>query len=108
MGNLSNSVIKGERLYSKIGNIITLISVIVIGLVVIRTFFESDEQIKKESKDDKGGLAVKKYSIPILIVLALVAYASISWNKLVQKNNNVALVKGGYNIGSIIGNVLTG
>jgi len=110
MGKLSNSVIKGERLFSKIGNISVMIFVIIAFVGLFGIHSESDEQLKKESTDDddyKVGLFMKKYALPIFIIILILAYLSNQSNKLIQKSNKVALAKGGLNIGSFIGNSIS-
>lgn len=108
MGSFTNTVIKGERIYSKGSNILFLIIVALVVVLVIYTGLQSDKNLHKISDGDdkvyKSEKIIKKFALPIIVILILSAYANNYVNKKIQSNNKFAAISGAFNIGNFIGN----
>lgn len=94
MGNITKAVIKGERVFTKFQTYFFYIAIAGIAMLIISNVFK-----KNKTDEDKK---VKKYTIPILLVLVLFVAAAYYNNKLTQDSNNYAKISGAVNIASLL------
>ena len=64
---------------------------------------QPDKKLYKISDGDK---LIKKFALPLIVILIFIAYANNYLNKQVQKNNKYAAGVGMFDIGNFIGSII--
>jgi len=96
MGNVSNAFVSGERAISTGRMYIYMVLIGIVAMFVIGIHFMGDDDLDDNTKD------IKKYTVPLLAILGIICIFIFYENRLVQKSNTYAKIRGAGNVVSFL------